>query len=118
MTDIRKLVEDAKTRSNPTSELDRFVDAHKDAPQYEVFEALLVLRDKIKELERDSADEQPYPVFIKSKKHLIELLDFYGRFHTWVSEKHYEVEEEWDFLEGIRAGHEVIEEWECNDTIT
>ncbi len=56
MTDIRKLVEDAKTRSNPTSELDSFVDAHKDAPQYEVFEALLGLRDKIKELEKENAE--------------------------------------------------------------
>lgn len=56
MTDIRKLVEDAKTRSNPTSELDRFVDAHKDAPQYEVFEALEGLRDKIKELEKENAE--------------------------------------------------------------
>tara|TARA_B100001778_G_scaffold288857_1_gene257447 strand:+ start:1463 stop:1660 length:198 start_codon:yes stop_codon:yes gene_type:complete len=56
MTDIRKLVEDAKTRSNPTSELDRFVDAHKDAPQYEVFEALVGLRDKIKELEKENTE--------------------------------------------------------------
>ena len=56
MTDIRKLVEDAKTRSNPTSELDRFVDAHKDAPQYEVFEALQGLRDKIKELEKENTE--------------------------------------------------------------
>jgi hypothetical protein len=60
------------------------------------------------------SDEQPYPHFIKSKKHLIELLDFYGRFHTWVSEKHYDVIEEWDFLEGVREGHEVIEELESD----
>lgn len=58
MTDIRKLVEDAKTRSNPTSELDRFVDAHRDAPQYEVFEALQGLADKIRELEANLETEK------------------------------------------------------------
>ena len=79
MTDIRKLVEDAKTRSNPTSELDRFVDAHRDAPQYEVFEALQGLADKIRELEANLETEKEKGKHLLSIEKVQEMMTAYGR---------------------------------------
>ena len=52
------------------------------------------------------------PLLLAEVKRLTDIIADYRRFHTWVSEKHYEVIEEWDFLEGVREGYEVIEEWE------
>ena len=55
---------------------------------------------------------QDAPLLLAEVKRLTDIIADYRRFHTWVSEKHYEVIEEWDFLEGVREGYEVIEEWE------
>jgi len=52
------------------------------------------------------------PLLLAEVKRLTDIIADYRRFHTWVSEKHYEVIEEWDFLEGVMEGYEVIEEWE------
>lgn len=46
------------------------------------------------------------PLILADYKRLRELLDDYRRFHTWVSEKHYEVIEEWDYMEGVKEEEE------------
>jgi len=66
--------------------------------------------DTIKKYILDGEWEYQYPQAIEyllaEVKRLRELLDDYRRFHTWVSEKHYEVIEEWDYMEGVKEEEE------------
>ena len=46
------------------------------------------------------------PLLLAEVKRLTDIIADYRRFHTWVSEKHYEVIEEWDYMEGVKEEEE------------